>query len=205
MSATTAGPPPRPPRAEPSWDRDGSGLGRVLADKLAGVARGDREAFAGLYDATAPKLFGIVLRIVRDRQIAEDVVQDAYLKIWENASRYSPEAGHPLSWMISISRNRAIDIVRRRGEVQMPVTDDGPEWEATIAEPRDREAEFIDADRLSHCLEGLEATQRRCFVDAYLEGFSREELAERYERPVNTIKTWLHRSANTLRTCLGER
>lgn len=170
---------------------------------LAATARRDRAAFARLYGLTAPKLLGIALRILRDRAIAEDVVQDAFVKVWQSAGTYSAEAGRPMTWLITIARNRAIDLVRARRIGPAQVADEGGDWLAGVAEERDREAEFIDADRLTVCLGELDETHRRCFVDAYLSGYSREELAVRYDRPVNTIKTWLHRSANALRTCLG--
>ncbi len=136
--------------------------------------------------------------------MAEDVVQDAYLKVWQGAGTYSAEAGRPMTWLITVARNRAIDVVRRRRESPPPDTEDGHDWLETIAEPRDREAEFLDADRLTFCLGRLDETHRRCLLQAYYEGYSREELAQRFDRPVNTIKTWLHRSAHSLRSCLDE-
>lgn len=173
-----------------------------LAALIAAVARRDQAAFAALYGATSPKLLGVVLRIVRDRSLAEDVVQDAYLKVWSAAGSFSPEAGRPMTWLISIARHRAIDVIRRKTEAPLPEMEDGSDWLATVPEDRDRGAEYADIQGLRVCLERLDETQRRCFLQAYYEGFSREELAERYERPVNTIKTWLHRSAHTLRACL---
>ncbi len=175
-----------------------------LASLVASTARGDREAFRDLYDQTSAKLLGVVLRIVRDRQMAEDVVQDAYLKVWQGAGSYSPEAGRPMTWLITIARNRAVDVVRRKRETSYPEQDGDAAWIDSIPEGRDRERDFMDADRLTICLDTLETTHRVCFVEAYLGGYSREELAERHDRPVNTIKTWLHRSASQLRECLGE-
>ncbi|WP_375460766.1 sigma-70 family RNA polymerase sigma factor [uncultured Enterovirga sp.] len=175
-----------------------------LAQLIAATARGERAAFERLYGLTAAKLLGVAFRIVRDRSVAEDVVQDSYLKIWQGAGSYSVEAGRPMTWLITIARNRAIDVVRRRREVAAPETEDGFDWLEGVPEPRDRETEFLDADRLTVCLGRLEATHRRCLLEAYYMGYSREELSERFARPVNTIKTWLHRSAHALRACLGE-
>lgn len=171
-----------------------------LARLLASTAGGDRGAFERLYELTAAKLLGISLRIVRDRSVAEDVVQDAFVKVWQSAGTYSADAGRPMTWLITIARNRAIDVVRSRRAA--PVADDGDERIASLPEPRDREQEFMDQDSLSICLERLDEPQRRCFVEAYVGGYSREELSVRFERPVNTIKTWLHRSALALRACL---
>lgn len=175
-----------------------------LAALIAASAQGDRLAFERLYELTAAKLMGVTLRIVRDRSVAEDVVQDAYLRAWQGAGSFSPEAGRPMTWLISIARHRAIDVVRRRAEAQLPDGDDGTDWLDTVAEPRDREGEFMDIDRLRVCLDRLDAVHRRCLLAAYYEGYSREELSRRFGRPVNTIKTWLHRSTGALRACLGE-
>ncbi|BAQ45070.1 MULTISPECIES: sigma-70 family RNA polymerase sigma factor [Methylobacterium] len=175
----------------------------VLADLIALVATGRQDALRALYDRTAPKLFGLILRIVRDRGAAEDVLQDAYLRVWQGAAGYAPEAGRPMAWLAAIARHRAIDLVRRRGEVTMPAgEDDEEDWLARIADPRDSEAEFLDRDALLACLGRLEPAQRDCIVLAYCEGLSREELAARYDRPVNTVKTWLHRGLASLRGCL---
>ena len=132
-------------------------------------------------------------------------MQEVYLKVWQSAGTYSPQAGRPMTWLITIARNRAIDVVRQRRETTLPPTDDGRDWLDLVEEPRDREAEMSDINRLRVCLERLDEKQRACVLAAYYEGYSREELAERYGAPVNTIKTWLHRSAGALRSCLGGR
>ncbi|WP_027173602.1 sigma-70 family RNA polymerase sigma factor [Methylobacterium sp. 10] len=174
----------------------------ALARLIAAVASGNEQALRALYDLTAPKLFGIVLRIQRDRGMAEDVLQDVYLRIWQSAGSFSPEAGRPLSWLCTIARNRAIDGVRRKGEVQGPVSEDGEDWVERLADPHDSEGAILGRDALRTCLSRLDETQRDCIVLAYCEGHSREELAARFERPVNTIKTWLHRGLSALRGCL---
>ena len=171
---------------------------------LSAVARADRDAFRELYGRTAPKLLAVIARILRDKAAAEDVLQDVYLRVWQNAGSYSAETARPMTWLIAIARNRSLDVMRQRRDVLVPPAEDGTDWFATIPEARNREAELIDLDRLRVCLSRLEETQRRCLLDAYYDGFSREELAGRYGRPVNTIKTWLHRSAGMLRSCLEE-
>ena len=176
-----------------------------LAALIGLVARGERPAFRELYGRTAPKLLAVLLRILKDRSRAEDVLQEVYLRVWQNASSYSPEAGRPMTWLIAIARHRAIDVVRQRREVTMSDGENGDEdWLASVADPRDHESEFADLDRLRRCLSRLDEPQRRCFVEAYYDGYSREELSVRFGRPVNTIKTWLHRGANSLRSCLEE-
>lgn len=176
----------------------------TLRGLLAEVGNGDAEALAQLYDLTSPKLFGVILRIQRDQGLAEDVLQDAYLRVWQAAGSYDPTVGRPLPWLCAIARNRAIDSVRRRGaaEVQGPSEDEGEDWVARLMDPHDGATAFMDRDALRICLSRLETMHRDCVVLAYCEGYSREELAQRYDRPVNTIKTWLHRALAALKSCL---
>lgn len=167
------------------------------------VANGDRAAFERLYAATSAKLFGIVLRISRDRAMAEDVLQEAFVRVWRHAPRYQAASGRPITWMAAIARNAAIDAVRQRRVIDARLDDRagddafaGIPDETTLAvDPGDREA-------LRVCLGRLEEEQRRCVLLAYVDGLSREELAERFERPVGTIKTWLHRALARLKECL---
>jgi len=173
-----------------------------LSVLMAAVAEGDRLAFKHLYDRTSARLLGIVRRIVRDRPLAEEVLQEVYLRIWERAGTYRTEAGTALSWMISIARHRAIDVLRQRKEIVLAPLEDGEDWLERVAGPGDGETDLEDRDRLRHCLQRLEEPQRSCILLAYCDGYSRDELATRYEAPVNTIKTWLHRGLAVLRSCL---
>ena len=176
-----------------------------LADLLAATARGDRAAFRRLYDATAPKLLGIVLRITRSRAEAEDVLQDAFIRVWNNAGKFSPAAGSPMAWMVAIARNRAIDIIRVKTPVTIASEDEDTAWIERVADPRDAGAELANRDALSRCLGTIERDAREMIVRAYCNGDTREELAARYGRPVNTIKTLLHRGLASLKTCLDEK
>lgn len=178
--------------------RDDATLVRLLRD----IAARDESALRALYDLTSPKLFGIILRIQRDRSLAEDVLQDVFLKVWQAAGSYAPENGRPLPWLCAIARNRAIDGVRRKSEVQGPVHEDGEDWLERLADPRSGEGALLDRDALRVCLGRLDATQAQCVTLAYCEGWSREELARHLDKPVNTIKTWLHRTLASLKGCL---
>ncbi len=173
-----------------------------LADLILAVAAGDRGAYRQLYDKTAPKLFGIVLRMIRDRSMAEDILQDVFLRVWRNAGNFAPQTGSAMAWLSSIARNRTIDVLRQKSLVLPDRDEPGIDWQEMIADPRDREVEFMDVSALRHCLSEIEEPARSCVLLAYYEGYSREELAARYERPVNTIKTWLHRSLLALKSCL---
>ena len=171
-----------------------------LAGLLDATARGDRAAFRALYDATAAKLFGIVLRITGNRAVAEEVLQNAYVKIWQNADRFSPVAGRPMTWLCALARHTAIDHLRseRTGRQLSVDLDD----EAIARLPAPTASGGADSDSLRTCLDQLGADARNCVVLAYCWGFSRDELAARFDRPVNTIKTLLHRSLKALSVCL---
>lgn len=169
---------------------------------LEAVGRQDRVAFRTLYDLAAPKLFATILRIVKSRAAAEEILQDVFLRIWQNAGRFSPETGPARAWLNTIARNRAIDVIRQRTFAPIAGGDGETDMYERVAEDRDREADMINNASLRHCLDSIEATARECVLLAYYEGFSREELAQRFNRPVNTIKTWLHRNLALLRDCL---
>lgn len=182
--------------------------GAVLADDatlrrlLAGIARGEADRLAELYDLTSAKLYGLILRIQRDRGLAEDLLQDVYLRIWQAAGSYRSDSGPPMPWLVTIARHRAIDSVRRKTERQGPDLESGEDWVARLIDPHDASVAFLDREALVVCLNRLDPLHRDCVVLAYCEGQSREELAQHFDRPVNTIKTWLHRALASLKTCL---
>ncbi|MDT7950799.1 MAG: sigma-70 family RNA polymerase sigma factor [Acetobacteraceae bacterium] len=167
-----------------------------LAELLARVSAGDHAAFQDLYARTSAKLYGVTLRIVKGREIADEVLQDSYLRIWQNASRYAPASGSPMTWMIAIARNAAIDVIRKRVHDAAAAEIDLPDGAA------DPERQVIVQDQLGRCLGRLAAPQLECVVLAYCNGYSRDELARHFSAQVPTIKTWLHRALNALRTCL---
>ena len=174
--------------------------GKELGALIAAAGGGDRGAFRALYDATSAKLFGVVLRIVRDRDVAEDVLQETYLKVWRKAEIFDPAYGRPITWLAAIARNRAIDRVRASGARRWQAGDEDEDIMERLADPRQFDLGLRET--LKVCLERLDAEGRDCVVLAYCLGLSREELAERFERPVGTIKTWLHRNLLALRRCL---
>jgi RNA polymerase sigma factor (sigma-70 family) len=174
---------------------------RELVSFLTATARGDRAAFRELYERAAPKLFAILLRILPNRSQAEEALQDVFLKIWQNAGSFDPETGSAMGWLASIARNRAIDIVRARNPAE-PAKTDATDDLANIADLSGGEEQMMELAALRHCLETLEEPARNCILLAYYDGYSREELASRFGRPVGTIKTWLHRSLALLKSCL---
>ena len=175
-----------------------------LVALLQRVAGGDKPAFQRLYAATSAKLYGIVLRILVRRDLADEALQDVYIRVWEKAGDYDPSRASPITWLATIARNRALDEVRR---VRPISTEEAPEvMQIAAGDPDAFEqlASSEDAKRLRACLDGLEPERREIVVLAYFNGLSREELGARFGRPEGTIKTWIHRSLAQLKACLGQ-
>jgi RNA polymerase sigma-70 factor (ECF subfamily) len=170
---------------------------------LADVAKQDEAAFERLYVATRAKLFGVVLRILQRQDVAEEVLQEAYVKIWKSAGQFSPELSSPITWMVSIARNRAIDVVRKRGEVSIEEEPSALDVAADTPDPLARQEMNEELKRLLECVGRLEPERQKLVLLAYYNGWSRDQLANKFEAPVNTIKTWLRRSMLDIRECLG--
>lgn len=174
-----------------------------LEDLLRAVAAGDRAAFGRLYDLTAPHLFPIALRIVRRRDRAEEILQDAYVAIWRRATDWSPERGAARTWMSSIVRHRAIDAVRREGRLVRLDEETHGETPDEAPDAFDVASAGEDAKRLAACLETLEPQPRQAIRLAYWRGLSHEELAAELGAPMGTVKSWIRRGLQRLKTCLG--
>jgi RNA polymerase sigma-70 factor, ECF subfamily len=174
-----------------------------LAENLRLVAAGDRAAFGRVYQTTGAKLYGVVLRILKRRDLTDEIVQEVYVKIWQRAGDFDATRASPITWMVTIARNRALDEVRKASHIRI---DDAPEA-LEVPDPGAGADELLssaeDRARLMRCLDGLDPQKRDIVKLAYLEGLSREELSQRYGHPVATIKTWLHRSLKQLRECLS--
>jgi RNA polymerase sigma-70 factor (ECF subfamily) len=174
-----------------------------LARAMSAIARGDKAAFAMVYAATAAKLFGIIMRIVRRRDVAEDVLQEVYLRIWQHANAFDPRCGSPITWMAAIARHRALDEVRRKGVV-LPI-DECPEVLYLAGDDRSlsSDEDNVTSD-LAAALQRLSQQKRSVILQAYCYGLTREEIAERVGRPVPTVKTWLGRALAELKGYLIE-
>lgn len=174
-----------------------------LSDLLAATARGDRAAFGALYTATRAKLYGVVLRILRRHDLADEVLQETYLKIWGSAGSFDPTRASPITWMVTIARNRAIDLVRKRSEASLEEEPEAMDVAAELPNPLAARELSEDMARLMTCIGALDADRKQMVLLAYYNGLSREQLAAKFEKPVNTIKTWLRRSLIEIRECLG--
>jgi RNA polymerase sigma-70 factor (ECF subfamily) len=175
-----------------------------LFDLLARTALGDQGAFSQLYQLTSPKLFSVAMRILRHEERAEECLQEAFVNIWRQASSYNADKSAPMTWMTTVVRNRALDLLRqRRPETQA----DDAQLIENIEDSNDRTdaVEFGgESRRLAQCLGELKDEQRRCVLLAYYEGHTHPELATRLKVPVGTIKTWIRRGLQQLRQCLDQ-
>ena len=169
---------------------------------LSAVAAGDQAAFGMLYQATSAKLYGVALRILRRRDLADEVIQEAYVRIWNNAATFDSSRASPITWMVSITRNRALDEVRRASHLAIETTPEALDVADDAMLASERVELASDLARLRACLDDLEPDRREIVRLAYLDGLSREDLGLRFGHPPGTIKTWLHRSLKQLKSCL---
>jgi RNA polymerase sigma-70 factor (ECF subfamily) len=180
-------------------DQSGS---KNLEDLLARIAeRKDRAAFAELYSLTKGKLFSTVVHITGRWDIAEEIVQDAYVRIWLNASSYRSPAGSPMTWMITVARHLAIDLVRKPmrevdsdESVISAIPSDVPTAIEGIEALEDHRTKIEQQQRVFTALQVLDPARRDLLVAAYIHGESREQLSKRTGAPVNTVKTWIRRA-----------
>lgn len=175
-----------------------------LAALLGKCRRKDHRALAELYRLSSTRLFVIAVRITRTRDLAEEVLQESFVNIWRHADAYSADKNAPMTWMSSIVRNRALDWLRRRHEVEM-----NHEHEALIAAipdggpgPEERCMQSADAARLACCLEQLDENQQHVIRMAFYDGLSHAELAEKMGKPLGTVKAWIRRDLIRLRGLL---
>lgn len=171
-----------------------------LVDALAGTSRNDRAAFEMVYAATSAKLYGIILRIVGRRDVADDVLQEVYLRIWQRAGEFDPTFGSPITWLATIARNRALDEVKRK---TMRSLDDCPEvlQMSSGDDPLAHLGRTEESRQLQVGLDNLDPEKREIVLLVYHYGLTRDEIARRLGRPVSTVKTWLRRSLAQLKDC----
>ena len=177
-----------------------------LEEMIGRMALGDRKAFVSLYAATSAKLHGIALRVLGDGAEAEDAVQEIYVKLWHNAGRYQVNGLSPMTWMITIARNHAIDRLRARKARagQGPADlDDIAELADLSPGPEEAAIARSERSRIDACLARLDPDRAEAVRRAYVDGDSYADLAARYGVPLNTIRTWLRRSLLRLRECLS--
>ena len=169
-------------------------------------ARGNQAAFHRLYELSSPRLYAVALRIMRQSDLADEVLQETYVKIWYNARDYISERGSVLTWMVSILRYRAIDRLRKmKREI---VTDSADDKQESISDDKPGPLELInaavDAKLLHGCLEDLGDKQKHSIALAFFEGLTHEQLSSKLKAPLGTVKSWIRRGLVALRKCIND-
>lgn len=175
-----------------------------IADLILRVSLRDRGAFDRLYHATSSKLFGVCLRVLRNRPEAEEAVQEVFVKIWLKADRFSVTGQSPMSWLIAIARNQAIDRLRRQRDMVGGLDDAALDLRDPAPGPEARTIAAGERHRLDTCLRELDDDRAAAVRGAYLDGDSYADLALRHDVPLNTMRTWLRRGLMRLRECLEQ-
>ncbi len=170
---------------------------------LSGCARGDRGALRALFEQEAGRLIAVAQRIVRRREIAEEVVQDAFVQIWQNASSFDPSVGSARGWIYTIVRNRSLNVIRdsrREDLLDSDALEAARESHSVISDAFERLAE---SSRLRKCLEVIEKEKRESLLLSYVAGYSHGEIAGLLGVPLGTAKSWVKRGLQALRECMA--
>jgi RNA polymerase sigma-70 factor, ECF subfamily len=178
-----------------------------LGALLARVALGDQRAFADFYRESAAHLYGVALRMVKDRQLAEDILQEVFVSVWRHAGTYDAARSLPTTWLTSIVRNRCLDRLRKREVDTVTLAgddEDGVGWQPAFEGPAPDELLLAGADARSvrDCIGALEPGPRQAIALAFFHGLSHAELAVHLREPLGTVKSWVRRGLERLRRCL---
>ena len=168
---------------------------------LEACARGERFALNALYQREARWLLGVAQRIVGDRDHAHDVLQDAFLQIWQKAASYQRSLGSARGWIYTVVRHRALDLARRSGR-EVSIGDD-LEALSDARQADEHDAAGPDTTALDRCLDALDERKRDCIVCAFVEGYTHEQIATKLSTPVGTVKSWIRRGLLALKECLS--
>ncbi len=180
----------------------------TLIQLLERVGLRDESALKSLYDLTSGKLYGLALRVLGNREWAEDALQETFLQIWRTAAEYRDSLSPPMAWLGLIVRSRSLDLLRRRKAEREHLREDIDDGHAETLEgdtpdPLDTSLASQQAWALHQCLTRLENKQREVVSLAYLRDLSHGELAEQLKLPLGTVKTWIRRGLDQLRTCMA--
>ena len=177
-----------------------------LSELISRCALADQAALHELYALTAPYLNRVAFNILRSEALSNEALQDAFVEIWKNAGKYRADIAAPLTWLCSITRYRALDKLaqEKKHNLGRDTSMETDQLKTHVKGVADLIADADEVTRLGACIDTLSGSARQCVKMAYLEGYSREELAIHFEQNVNTIKSWLHRSVKRLRLCLDQ-
>ena len=177
---------------------------------IRGAALNDAQAFRRLYDASAPRLYGLALRILRRRELAEEALQEGFVSIWDHARDYQEGLAAPMTWMSAIVRNKSFDILRRhRHDMEMGGNELDDAVMATLHDPAANPADVLqlssEAKALAACMAALEEKHRHAVGLAFFHDLSHSDVARQLALPLGTVKTWIRRSLARLHDCLSGR
>ena len=188
----------------PSGASPGGAGAPDLAELLRASSRGDQASFAQLYDATAARVHGLVLRVIRDPAQAEEVTQEAFLEIWKTAARFDSGRGSALSWLLTIGHRKAVDRVRA---AEASSKRDTKYHDQTQPVPHDETADAVEtsleAQRVRHAMQSLTEAQREAIGLAYFGGYTHSEVAKMLDLPIGTAKTRIRDGLIRLRDAMG--
>ena len=174
-------------------------------DLLQAVSRGDESALGALYDRYRLILFGLILRILHDRQEAEDVLQEAFLQVWRRASDFDPARGRAFTWLVTIARSRALDRLRASGSRARIATEAEQEPRESTSDAAADAVKSEEGEIVRQALAELPEEQRRALFMAYFEGLTQSEIAARLGDPLGTVKTRMRSGLMKLRELLRDR
>ncbi|MDX6496522.1 MAG: hypothetical protein QOE17_2508 [Gaiellales bacterium] len=171
---------------------------------LALTARGDREAFSRLYDMYSGVAYSLAVRIVRDRDLAADVVQDAFVTVWNQAAKFEASRGQPSSWILTLTHHKAVDMVRREQRRRAEPLDDGAELVDSAPPVEEKAWQGVAREQVRQAMQKLPDPHREVLELAYFAGFTQSELAERLSLPIGTVKSRTFAAMTSLRRLLSE-
>ena len=174
-----------------------------IAAALRRIAGGDRSALRSIYDSEAPSMIGVAMRILRRRELAEEAVHDAFLRIQQYAASFDPARGEAKTWIYAILRHRALNILRGEARTDLVEDYDGMEMVSEDESPEAAVLRLSDEKSLKACLEKLEPARRNAVVLAFVNGLTHGEVAGKLGLPLGTVKAWIRRSLLALRECMG--
>ncbi|QIK79353.1 sigma-70 family RNA polymerase sigma factor [Sphingomonas piscis] len=174
-----------------------------LIAALSRVANGDKAGLKTVYDLTSAKLLGICARILKEQDEAEDVLQEVYVSVWSRAGSFDRERSSPITWLATIARNRAIDRLRSRRVRPADGLDQAEQVADASPDAFTRVSDAQEAERLRHCMDGLETTHRKAIRAAFFDGLAYSHLALRDNVPLGTMKSWIRRGLLQLKGCLS--
>jgi RNA polymerase sigma factor (sigma-70 family) len=175
-----------------------------LTQILIESGRGSQHAFAELYRRTSAKLFGVCVRMLRDRSEAEEVLQEVFTTVWRRAESFDPQRASAITWLVTMARNKAIDRLRQHREEQLPDSQNFDIEDADQPSPAQQAEQSQERQRLEQCIDALEPEQKSAIREAFFSGATYNELAARCRVPLGTMKSWIRRSLIRLRVCLEQ-